>query len=107
MCVEDFGGPATDNPAYVSHPVRLLTVFKGVQGTNEQLTCLSIHLDPVSRVLVVSSKERLLPSGMSYILNKTKTLHRLVNSEAGSICLQNYWLLSLLHLYESHTRCDQ
>lgn len=48
----------------VPHPIRLLTVFKGVQGTNEQLICLSIHLDPVSRNLIVSSKERLLPNGI-------------------------------------------
>ncbi|VUZ46449.1 unnamed protein product, partial [Hymenolepis diminuta] len=45
-----------------AHPIRLLTVFKGVQGTNEQLICLSIHLDPISRTLIVSSKERLLPN---------------------------------------------
>ncbi|KAH9280985.1 WD repeat and FYVE domain-containing protein 3 [Echinococcus granulosus] len=60
ICVDDFGTPPLDSS--VSHPVRLLTVFKGVQGTNEQLICLSIHLDPQSRSLVISSKERLLPT---------------------------------------------
>uniref|UniRef100_A0A158R8R4 Lysosomal trafficking regulator lyst n=1 Tax=Taenia asiatica TaxID=60517 RepID=A0A158R8R4_TAEAS len=63
VCVNDFGTPPLDSSA--PHPVRLLTVFKGVQGTNEQLICLTIHLDPHSRALVVSSKERLLPTGMS------------------------------------------
>eukprot|EP00108_Taenia_solium_P001272 TsM_001024900 transcript=TsM_001024900 gene=TsM_001024900 len=56
ICVNDFGTPPLDSSA--PHPVRLLTVFKGVQGTNEQLICLSIHLDPHSRALVVSSKEQ-------------------------------------------------
>ncbi|EUB60449.1 WD repeat and FYVE domain-containing protein 3 [Echinococcus granulosus] len=56
ICVDDFGTPPLDSS--VSHPVRLLTVFKGVQGTNEQLICLSIHLDPQSRSLVISSKEQ-------------------------------------------------
>ncbi|KAL5107634.1 WD repeat and FYVE domain-containing protein 3 [Taenia crassiceps] len=60
VCVSDFGTPPSDSST--PHPVRLLTVFKGIQGTNEQLICLSIHLDPQSRALVVSSKERLLPT---------------------------------------------
>nr|CDS28413.2 hypothetical transcript [Hymenolepis microstoma] len=65
VCVDDFG---TTNPRDISdfaqqaHPIRLLTVVKGVQGTNEQLIYLSIHLDPTSRALIVSSKERLLPN---------------------------------------------
>ncbi|VDO03945.1 unnamed protein product [Rodentolepis nana] len=65
VCVDDFG---TANSADISdsaqqaHPIRLLTVVKGVQGTNEQLIYLSIQLDPISRALIVSSKERILPS---------------------------------------------
>ncbi len=63
ICIDDFG-TATTMPSgrQGPHPVRLLTVFKGVQGTNEQLICLSIQLDPITKSLIVSSKERLLPT---------------------------------------------
>lgn len=71
ICIDDFGTTSqTDisDSAQQAHPIRLLTVFKGVQGTNEQLICLSIHLDPISRTLIVSSKERLLPNGINHHL---------------------------------------
>ncbi|VDM30874.1 unnamed protein product [Hydatigera taeniaeformis] len=77
VCVNNFGTPPLDS--VVSHPVRLLTVFKGVQGTNEQLICLSIHLDPQSRSLVVSSKERLLPTGIRWHQSKFKNLYYLTS----------------------------
>ncbi|VDD74216.1 unnamed protein product [Mesocestoides corti] len=38
VCVDDFGTSSTQlSGCQIPHPVRLLTVFRGVQGTNEQL----------------------------------------------------------------------
>uniref|UniRef100_A0A183SHG9 DUF4704 domain-containing protein n=1 Tax=Schistocephalus solidus TaxID=70667 RepID=A0A183SHG9_SCHSO len=62
VCVDDFGlGQSCSNLGRLPpHPVRLLTVVRGVQGTNEQSVCLAAWLDPLTRSIFVTSKARLL-----------------------------------------------
>ncbi|VEL30981.1 unnamed protein product, partial [Protopolystoma xenopodis] len=45
--------------ARLPHPVRLLTLVRGVQGLNDQLVCLAIFLHPIERTLIVSTQEKL------------------------------------------------
>lgn len=62
FCIEHFSAPPNN------HPVRLLTVVRRANSSEQHYVCLAVVLSAKDRSLIVSTKEELLQNYGQYLL---------------------------------------